>query len=649
MAEEANGSHLNPFAKFLLGVWIFIRGYLIGVGLLVTLLPLILMFVVSQFKPSGLSNDESASEWSLSRDRPATLALRLEGELIAGRSQFGDRLLLDLFSGSELLSVKTIKDTLANAAADEKIDSLQIELGALIASPIEMTEIRRSIVQLQADGKDVEVVLYDGSNWNYFLASAAKQVTIAPATSLFIPGPTFQLTYFGTALENLGVDFEVVKAGRFKSAFEAFTQNRPSSATIEQYQAMEEALRSWTINAVAEGRNRSLVEVDRWFGQSIFTASDALEQGLVDAIGTGTRLDLSEVGDGSGKRGIPFEDYSKRPNVLASQLGSEPGGIALIEAEGEIVMHDESSPFDERGSISPVNLRRKLRWAAGEPEVKAVVLKINSPGGSAVASEELWQEVERLVAIKPVVVAMGSVAASGGYYMAAPATRIIAEPSTITGSIGVIGAVPNLAPFEEKYGVSFHLVTESARRQLLDLGQAASATDKALLEATIEQVYEVFLSRVADGRGMSVEQVGELAQGRVYTGLEAENLGLVDELGGIDDAFRAAKLLGGLNPRKKYPLLRYEDTFRDITECLRGPLQAYRCLKEGGVAVGLHGLGLSQQWLRNASRDHFSEVGLAIDSIGPVHRMIDLLRSPQTFNPLVRGFRGSATTSSIVH
>ena len=628
MAEDSNGSHLNPFAKFLLGVWIFIRGYLIAVGLVVTLLPLLLIFVFSQFKTSSLTTDEVTSEWVVSRDRPATLALRLEGELISGRPQFGDRLLLDLFSGSELLSVKTIKDTLANAAADEKIDSLQIELGALIASPIEMTELRRSIVQLQADGKDVEVVLYDGSNWNYFLASAAKHVTIAPATSLFIPGPTFQLTYFGTALKKLGVDFEVVKAGRFKSAFEAFVQDEPSSATIEQYQAMEEALRIWTVDAVAQGRSRSAAEVARWFGQSLFTASDALEQGLVDAIGTGTRLDLSEAGDGSAKRGLPFSDYSKWPKVLGSDKGSEPGGIALIEAEGEIVMHDESSPFDEQGSISPVNLRRKLRWAALTPEVKAVVLRIDSPGGSAVASEELWQEVERLVASKPVVVAMGSVAASGGYYMAAPATRIIAEPSTITGSIGVIGAVPNLAPFEEKYGVSFYLVTESARRQLLDLGQPASATDKTLLEATIEQVYEVFLSRVADGRGMSVEQVAELAQGRVYTGLEAKSLGLVDELGGIDDAFRAAKLLGGLNPRKKYPLLRYEDTFPNIAECLGSPLQAYRCLRDGGIASGLKSIGSKDSLLGSWTDLGLAGVSTSLRSKRPVQRFLNLLQKP---------------------
>jgi protease-4 len=211
----------------------------------------------------------------------------------------------------------------------------------------------------------------------------------------------------------------------------------------------------------------------------------------------------------------------------------------------------------------------------------------------------IWHELHMLAQEKPLVVSMGAYAASGGYYISAPAKRIVAEPTTVTGSIGVIGMLPSLKPFKEKYGVSFYAVTQSDRQNLVDMGATPTAEDRRLIVSTIDQVYRTFLEKVASGRHMKVEDVDALAQGRVYTGVEALKLGLVDELGGMQSAFKAAKELAGFDVDKLYPVHRYEGERRSLTECLakKNPGEIFKCVR-GGATLSLprHGAaGLAER------------------------------------------------------
>jgi protease-4 len=196
-------------------------------------------------------------------------------------------------------------------------------------------------------------------------------------------------------------------------------------------------------------------------------------------------------------------------------------------------MHSRDDGLGSADGITPDRMRRELLWAADEDDVKAVVLRVSSPGGSAVASDMIWNDVKSLAAKKPVVVSMGAYAASGGYYISAPATHVVAEPTTITGSIGVIGMLPNFAPFKDKYGVSFHAVTGTERVALVNPGKTPTDKDRELIGQAIDDTYKTFVGKVADGRSLEISKVEALAQGRVYTGIQALKLGLVDELGGL--------------------------------------------------------------------------------------------------------------------
>jgi protease-4 len=343
------------------------------------------------------------------------------------------------------------------------------------------------------------------------------------------------------------------------------------------------------IQTVASSRNKPVEQIAGWFKQSIFVPKDAVDAGLVDQIAHPqeatnvmyTKVNVTEE--------VSIHDYDIAEE-LADQINQNGSGVGLIRAEGEVLM-STSGNYEEE--IIPSRLREELQWMAEKDEVKAVVIRIDSPGGSATASELIWEEVRKLVLTKPVVVSMGNVAASGGYYIAAPATKIFADPGTITGSIGVISAIPKTPGFAEKWGIAFTTVTGSDRKAIFDPSMALTPFDRSMMESSIAAVYQLFKERVATGRNIPIEKVDELAQGRVYTGIQALDIGLVDDLGGISEAFQAAKQLGTLDPEKLYPIYQYEGDEIDLSHCLRSALEFYRCLDKFQSRIG--GQNLSQQ------------------------------------------------------
>ena len=574
----------NIVVRFFFGVLRFIRNYFITIGVITTIfwVGAILLLVRG---PSIDFESVSGNSVALSTQHPSPLRLELSGKIAENQPGFSESLMAHILGGDKSIYLPELRLILQRAATDSRISELQVMLMPLAGSPANYAELRRIIADFHEVGnKPIRFYLAAAQDWGYYLASVGTTITMNPAGEISIPGPAFQLIYFGDALKKLGVDIDVVRAGKYKSAFEPFTTNKPSEPTLEEYNSLQKSLLDHIVAVVANGRNKPEATVAGWYKQSIYTAEAAIKAGIIDGVGYPPADHSGDSKVEVTSDPVSLDDYAAATHGDKSKKESvkDKGGIALIEAVGEISLSGGNNPSSNDG-ISPDEIHKQVAWALDNDEVKAVVLRISSPGGSATASDIIWNDIKSLADKKPLVVSMGAYAASGGYYIAAPARKIIAEPTTITGSIGVIGMLPSAKAFEEKWGVSFYTVTSSDRRDMLNMGSRASAEDKALLEKTIDEVYKVFLQRVSDGRHIPLDKVAALAQGRVYTGLQGKGLGLVDEIGGLHTALTEAKRMAGFDVTKLYPVLHYEGDGLSLRQCLKHPSPAKLAKCLGGV------------------------------------------------------------------
>jgi protease-4 len=633
MADKSNEGGFSDFwlVRLLRGIYVGIRGYFAFVGLLVTILIGSWAFLLLK----GMEKMPASKADTLPKG-PKVLTLNLEGPLAEHNPGTRERF-FNMLRGEEETYIPELRAGLRRAAKDSDVQSLDINIGDVSGTAAEYVEIRRLMADFRESGKKITVTLEEPSEWRYYVATVADHIKINPTSSLSLIGPAFQLIYFSEALKKVGVGIEVMRAGKYKSAFESFIADEPSAETLEQYESMRTSLLDHIVETVASGRHKDPTLVHNWYRRSLFTAKEALAQGMVDELGYVGLLDESEEDNdnnssqksvsestkdksattadngpatsttdekGKAASNTPNSAAKDSPKSVPSQKRvsvsryasatarseeegeTDDGGLALIEAVGEITMHSRDEGFGDSEGITPNRLHRELTWAAEEDEVKAVVLRVSSPGGSAVASDMIWNDVRSLAAKKPVVVSMGAYAASGGYYISAPATHVIAEPTTVTGSIGVIGMLPNFAPFKEKYGVSFHAVSGTERVALVNPGKTPTEQDRELIGQAIDDTYKTFVSKVAEGRSLEIGKVEALAQGRVYTGIQAMKLGLVDELGGLQTAMNVAKKLGGLDPQKLYPVMQYESEGFDLRHCLRRPLDCLSISTRTQVPIG---------------------------------------------------------------
>ena len=545
-----------------------LRSYCIGVGVLVTFLFCLLLFNLARLDFSLSASHEAVLHGD------AVLVLDVGGQLrrwhVGGHSRgFFSRLTF----GRRDTWVSDLRRALALARDDHRIKAVLLDLQEnLYGELVDFAVLREILADFVAQNdKEVVCFLATGEDKSYFLASAADHIVISPVTTLEIPGLVLHLTYFGNALKKLGIGVQVVQTGDYKSAFEPFVRNQPSRATLEMYRSLEQNLRSYLVSAIATGRQRAASEVSAWLARSIFSAGEAKARGIIDSFGhRNDVLDILKVK-------LQVEEHVAYRSYLAAaateSTADGKGGLGLVEALGPIFMDG-----NEWQTLLPRRIIAELEWMRQNEDVQAVVLRVNSPGGSAVASELIWKEVSRLAASKPVVVSMGAVAASGGYYLAAGASYLLAEPATLTGSIGVVGMLPNFKGFKDEYGISFHVVTASARQALYNPGAAMTATDQRIVQHSLQEVYRVFKERVADGRKMEMAKLEQLAGGRVFTGAQAVEVGLVDALGDLTAAFTKAKELAELDPSLKYPLYRYDHGRLSFFDCLRATLDIQRCL-----------------------------------------------------------------------
>jgi protease-4 len=462
-----------------------------------------------------------------------------------------------------------ILHTIQVATNDDKIKGISMTTGFLQAGMAQTQEIREALNDFKAEGKFIYSHADFYTQKNYYLASVADEIYINPQGAMDFKGLASEVLYYKDLQEKTGIKMEVIRHGKYKSAVEPYLSNEMSEANRSQIKELITSLWNSMLTDISSSRNIDVASLnviaDTLGGR---TPVYAVQSGLVDGSIYFDEYEAflrDKLGfeEDTKLNYVDFLDYVKVASKKTLKTGTNK--IAVIYAQGEILYGEGGKQFIGQGVINGA-----LKKARDNDNVKAIVMRVNSPGGSALVSDIIWREIELTKKIKPVVVSFGNVAASGGYYIAAGADKIFAEPTTITGSIGVFGTIPNINELAADIGVNAEQVGTNKNSVDYSLFEPMTETFRSQVQEGIEHTYDTFLQRVADGRKMSVEAVDEIAQGRVWSGVDAKELGLVDEIGNLDDAIAAAAEMVNLESYgvRKYP--KYKSDFERIMEDFGG-------------------------------------------------------------------------------
>ncbi len=478
---------------------------------------------------------------------------------------------LDPFSGifEHSQGLDEIIQAIEVAKSDDRIKGISINNNFIIAGLAQTQAIRKSLEDFKAKGKFIYAYADFYMQRDYYLASVADSIFMNPVGALDFKGLSTEVLYFKELQEKSGVRMEVIRHGKYKSAVEPFLENNMSEANRTQLRELLQSL--WNSMVTDMSKSRSISE------ENLNVIADTLggripkyakNSGLIDDIIFYDEYEAKlanaiNIKDDAEINYSMLDDYVKYSNKKTLKSGD--GKIAIVFAQGEIFYGEGGPNIIGQGIINEALIK-----AREDDKVKAIVLRVNSPGGSALTSDIIWREVELTKKIKPVVVSMGNVAASGGYYIAAGADKIFAEPTTITGSIGVFGMVPNITELADNIGINAEQVGTNKNAVDYSLFEPMQESFKNQIQESIEDTYQTFLQRVSEGRNMTMSEVDSVAQGRVWSGTEALEIGLVDELGNLDDAIAAAAEMASLKTYgiKKFP--KYKSGFERFMEDLEG-------------------------------------------------------------------------------
>lgn len=432
-------------------------------------------------------------------------------------------------------TLRATLDLIRRAKTDQRVKVLVIRPAAAGALWAQIQEVHAAIEDFKTSGKPVVAFLESATTAEYYLATSATRIVMMPAGQLDLAGVASYELFFRDTLDKLGIYPDLLHIGDYKSASNTFTERGFTPAHREMTEALNRDWYDEIVRAIAKGRSVSEERARQLIDEGPYLAEGALAAGLIDELAYDDQLDDKEPIQGT----QPFSatQYSRTVTTPPPASG---GRIAVLYAVGTIA--SGKSSFDSPaglvlGSDTFVEWVRKVRV---DPNIAAVVVRIDSPGGSAIASEVIWRELMLTRAVKPLVVSMGDVAASGGYYIAAPAHTIVAEPGTLTGSIGVVTGKFVVAGGLDRIGVDTASVSHGRSAEIYSPFRPFSADERARIEEQMRAVYELFVKRVAEGREQTTAAIDAVAQGRVWSGRRARELGLVDELGGLDAAIRAA-------------------------------------------------------------------------------------------------------------
>ena len=442
-----------------------------------------------------------------------------------------------------------ILSSIRKAKENEDIKGIYIQATSLGAGFASLEEIRNALKDFKESGKFI-VAYGDTYTQNlYYLSSVADKVLLNPQGMLEWRGLAATPMFFKDLLEKIGVEMQIFKVGTYKSAVEPFISTEMSPANREQVNVYLSSIWGQITSSVAESRNLSVEALNKEADRMLmfYPAEESVKNGLVDTLiyKNDVRDYLKNMVGIDKDDNMPVLGIQDMINVKKNVPRDKSGNvIAVYYAYGEI---DGGSSASTDEGINSEKVIKDLRKLKDDENVKAVVLRVNSPGGSAYGSEQIWYAVNQLKKEKPVIVSMGDYAASGGYYIACNADTIVAEPTTLTGSIGIFGMMPNAKGLTEKLGVNFDVVKTNPYADFGNLTRPMNDGEKGLMQMYVNKGYELFLTRCSDGRGISMEELDKIAQGRVWTGSTAKELGLVDELGGLDKALEIAIAKAGVD------------------------------------------------------------------------------------------------------
>ncbi|MFP4081804.1 MAG: signal peptide peptidase SppA [Candidatus Aminicenantes bacterium] len=516
--------------------------------------------------------------------------LNLSGEIV-------ERAAPHLFSslmGMEPLSMHDLWMNIQKAKKDQRIKCVLLRLGNLQCNWAKINEIREAILDFRSSGKKAYAYIQEAPEFDkeYYLATACDEIILHPLGLLGVNGIGGYTPFFKKALNNLGIQAEFVHVEEYKTASNMFTEEGFTPAHKQMMESLYDDLFTHYVKTLADSRGKSEDEIKRMIDTGFYHGKKAVEAGLVDKLLFQDELKNLLKEDGKKLSSITHHRYSKiKPSSLGLNKGKK---MALIYGMG--LIHTGESTVQTMGSETVAGWIRKAR---NDQSIKGIIFRVDSPGGSAMASDIIWREVVLTKEKKPVVVSMSDVAGSGGYWISMAAHKIVAQPQTLTGSIGVLSGKFNMEEFYEKMGITSEKLTYGKRADIFSTFRGLTSEEREVLKNQILWIYDQFLTKAAEGRNMEKEEIHKVGKGRVWTGHQAEELGLVDEMGGISKAINLAKDLAGIPEDEQVKLVVWPKKVSFLS-ALWGRKKAQICLplkaNAKKIANSLAGLEGSKIW-----------------------------------------------------
>ena len=478
------------------------------------------------------------------------------------------------FSEDSKMSLRNLVQSIEYAATDDNVKGIFIELNNFPGGLATLEEVRNALKDFKKSDKWVVTYSEGMSQGGYYLASVSDEIYLYPTGDIFFKGLATNIMYMKGLLDKLDIEMQAIKGpgNIYKSAVEPLTTTEMSEPNREQIQKYLSSIWGHWLTGIASERSLSVDDLNRYADElSVGNAKQALKLGMVDGLKYRDEVmaDLISRMDVEKEKDIHFIKYAKYKKKKVKKSDSyDSKKVAVIFANGEI-----RSGKNSDGVMGSASVAKAIKKARLDSNVKAIVLRVNSPGGSALASDVMWRETVLAKAEKPFIVSMGDLAASGGYFISCNADKIYASETTITGSIGVFGLMPVTGKFfKNKLGIVFHDERTNKHSTFPSGIEPLDEEEYAVVNASIIDIYEDFVGKVAKGRGMTVDQVKEVARGRVWTGTDAKEIGLVDEIGTLEDAIAYAAEQGGLKEYRIKELPELKDPFEEILENLQNDM-----------------------------------------------------------------------------
>ena len=463
------------------------------------------------------------------------------------------------------IELKQVLDNIEKAKLDDNIKVIYINTSYVSAGISQIEEIRNKLLEFRQTGKPIIAYSEVYNQAAYYLSSVANKVYLNPEGIVELKGLSAGFMFYKGLLEKLDIEVQIIRHGKFKSAVEPFMLDKMSDANREQMQLLLNSFADNLFDSIASQRGMTLSDIHNHANNlSLENAKSCLDLHYVDALLYQDQVDDSLLVISKSEK-LNFISLNKYSNVKVEKKEISRNKIAIIYATGEI----NSGEGDEK-SIGSETTAKAIKTAREDKNVKAIVLRVNSPGGSALASDVIWRETVLAKEEKPLIVSMGDYAASGGYYIACAADSIVANPTTLTGSIGVFGMIPNLQKlYKNKLGISIDTVNTNKHADM-GMNRALTKFEEDKIQKNVVDIYTTFITHVGEGRNMSTTAVDEIGQGRVWTGYDAKDIGLIDTYGGLEKAIEIAVYLAEIEDYRIISLPKKKDPFAELAQKFGG-------------------------------------------------------------------------------